>query len=73
MIESVWIFAHIPIFGISLISYLGAINFILVFTSLIMGLAVHKGKVNPITFETMAYFTLFVTLVHGILGLLLLF
>lgn len=72
MIEAAYNFAYTQVLGQNVITYIGAINFILVFTALIMGLAVDKGKVSQVTFETVAYFTLAVTLINGILGLLLL-
>mgnify|MGYP001587643459 CR=1 FL=1 len=73
MIELAFKIAYSSLLGISMITYLGIINFILVITALIMGLAMNNGKVNPLTYEIVAYFAIVITLINGILGLLLLF
>ncbi len=72
MIESAFKIAYTQILGISLITYLAAINFVLILAAFILGIAASRGKANPITHETVAYFAVFFTLINGILGLLLL-
>jgi len=72
MIEAAFNFAHTRILGLDVIDYIGIINLVLILGAFILGILASRGKANPITHETVAYFAIAVTLVNGILGLLLL-